>query len=140
MAQDDALRALNKYVMAHTAKYPPKTSLPLLIDMHFFKVLIDESFDKAEFRRLFNDFVSDGYGEFAAVDMKRIKGGPSYIEWAGWIGDQGLAMQLMAAGQYAGLWDVITPEKLSVTGEQADEMAGRGYVMTSGLNVVEEDS
>lgn len=66
---------------------------------------------------------------------ERLKGGPSYIEVGGEIGDQGAAFQLFAAGKVLELWDVITPSKLGITGPQAREMAGGGFVMMSGYDI-----
>ena len=63
----------------------------------------------------------------------RLADGPSYIEVGGEIGDQGAAFQLFALGKVLGLWDIITPEKLGITGSQADQMAGNGFVMISGF-------
>lgn len=64
---------------------------------------------------------------------KRLAGGPSYIEVGAEIGDQGAAFQLFALGKVLGLWDVITPEKLGITGPAARQLAGSGMVMISGF-------
>ena len=64
----------------------------------------------------------------------RLAGGPSYIEVGGVIGDQGAAFQLFALGHVLGLWSVITPETLGITGARARELAGLGFVMISGFN------
>lgn len=63
---------------------------------------------------------------------ERLAGGPSYIEVGAEIGDQGAAFQLFALGKVLGLWDVITPGSLGITGEQARHMAGSGFIMMSG--------
>lgn len=105
---------------------------PMLVDMHFFKVLISETFDAQQWRDTFTRFVKEGHGEFGPVTAERVSAGPSYIEWGGWIGDQGLAMRVMACGHRARLWDVSTPRTLGVEGPEADQLAGGGYVMTSG--------
>lgn len=63
----------------------------------------------------------------------RLAGGPSYIEMGGEIGDQGAAFQLFAVGEVLGLWKVITPKTLGITGPAADEVAGGGLVMISGF-------
>lgn len=60
---------------------------------------------------------------------ERLTHGPSYIEVGAEIGNQGAAFQLFALGKVLGLWDVITPSKLGITGDQAREMAGSGFVM-----------
>ena len=52
----------------------------------------------------------------------------------GYIGDQGAAFQLMALGQVLGLWEVITPSSLGLTGERASMAAGAGYLMISGYH------
>lgn len=63
----------------------------------------------------------------------RLAGGPSYIEVGAEIGDQGAAFQLFALGKTLGLWDVITPASLGASGEEAKHLAGRGFVMITGL-------
>lgn len=64
---------------------------------------------------------------------ERLADGPSYIEVGGEIGDQGAAFQLFALGKVLGLWDIITPARLGITGPEADRMAGMGFVMISGF-------
>jgi hypothetical protein len=63
---------------------------------------------------------------------ERLASGPSYIEVGGVIGDQGAAFQLFALGQVLGLWKVITPASMGMTGEDARRAAGRGFVMITG--------
>ena len=65
---------------------------------------------------------------------ERLAGGPSYIEVGAEIGDQGAAFQLFALGKVLGLWNIITPESLGITGPEADEFAGRGFIMMSGFH------
>ena len=64
-----------------------------------------------------------------------LAGGPSYIEVGAEIGDQGAAFQLFALGKALDLWDVITPETLGFSGEEARAMAGQGFVMMTGHKV-----
>lgn len=59
--------------------------------------------------------------------------GPSYIEVGVLLGDQGLALGLFALGEVAGLWTLVTPERLGMAGEAADQMAGMGMIMPDGL-------
>lgn len=68
----------------------------------------------------------------AYPEPDRLAAGPSYIEIGGTIGDQGAALRLFGLGQVLGLWKIITPTELGVTGERAREMAGMGYVMITG--------
>lgn len=64
---------------------------------------------------------------------ERLAGGPSYIELGGVLGDQGMALALIALGHVLKLWQAITPALFGVTGAEAQKMAGMGYVMISGF-------
>ena len=128
----DALDTLARYVRDHSISVD--TAAEGTVSVHFFHVLPTNGFDKDEFARLFNDWLANGPGAFdEAPVLKEIQGGPSYIRWGYWIGDQGLALTLMGLGQAAGLWTVATPSTLGIEGERADELAGLGMVMTTGL-------
>ena len=94
------------------------------VDMHFVRVAVDR--DKAEgVRQVVTDWC-DAY--------PRLSAGPSYIEVGAEIGDQGIALKLFAVGQVLGLWTVITPETMGITGADADRMAGNGFVMCTGYH------
>jgi hypothetical protein len=105
---------------------------PSVVDVHFFKVAVDERLDKTKFDQLLEAAMASP-GEFSDIDRDRMGAGPSYIELGSWIGDQGRALVTMAVGQVAGRWNVITPGLLGLTGPAADEAAGAGYVMVTGL-------
>lgn len=95
------------------------------IDLHFILVGVDitrAAACKQEFIRLLAEY----------PEPERLAGGPSYIELGGVLGDQGLALQFMALGAALDLWEVITPETLGITGDEADTAAGSGFVMISG--------
>lgn len=96
------------------------------VDLHFIVVGVDKT--KAEQHK----------DELIAIlktypQPERLAGGPSYIEVGGEIGDQGAALQLFALGKVLGLWDIIIPETLGITGPEANKLAGRGFVMMSGF-------
>jgi hypothetical protein len=98
------------------------------VDVHFFEVALrnpdeDKPAMASALRRLLADY----------PDPERLAAGPSYIELGGVVGDQGLALMLIGLGELVGLWAVINPKRLGFTGKKADEMAGSGYVMCSGL-------
>lgn len=76
----------------------------------------------------------------AYPDLERLKGGPSYIELGGVLGDQGLALQLIGLGALVKLWPVITPKTMRVTGPLAQELAGQGFVMAGGFKEAEHDN
>jgi len=69
-----------------------------------------------------------GHGEFSDLSLERLQGGPSYIELGAWIGDQGRAIKLIGLGGALGLWDVITPQTLGVTGDEAGKLMGMGML------------
>lgn len=98
------------------------------VDMEFLVIGVDRA--KAETYR----------GELIEIlkaypNPEQLKGGPSYIEVGGEIGDQGAAFQLFALGKTLGLWDVITPSRLGLTGVAAINAAGSGYIMMTGYDV-----
>jgi hypothetical protein len=59
--------------------------------------------------------------------------GPSYIHAGAVFLSQDNAFQLFALGQVLGLWQIITPETFGITGDDASELAGSGFVMIDGF-------
>lgn len=108
----------------------PKESDPAFdglekVDMHFVTIAVNKEAaekERANFIALLNDW----------PDPEQLAGGPSYIAVGATIGDQGAAFELFALGKVLGIWDVITPELLGATGEQARQMAGGGFIMCTG--------
>ena len=108
----------------------------------FYESSVDESFEKIDVH-----FVVIGVKKETAIqvkdelisilkgypDLERLAGGPSYMEVGAELGTQAAAFELFALGKYLGLWDIITPERIGVTGAKSDEMAGSGFVMISGF-------
>lgn len=96
------------------------------VDCHFLVIGVDKA--KAELHR-------NGLVEILKTypNPERLAGGPSYIEVGGVLGDQGAAFQLFALGKVLKLWDIITPETMHFKGAEADEMAGRGFIMCTGF-------
>ena len=95
------------------------------VDVHYVVIGVDR--EKAEERRAqFMAFLRE------YPDPDRLAAGPSYIEVGALIGDQGAAFQLFALGKVLGVWDVITPEQLGISGSLAEQMAGSGYIMCTG--------
>jgi hypothetical protein len=108
--------------MPHEADMDPSLTR---VDCHFVVVGVDArkaEAHRAEFLRLLEDY----------PQPERLAGGPSYIEVGAEIEDQGAAFCLFALGEALGLWSVITPSKMGITGPQADDLAGRGFIMMSG--------
>ena len=66
-------------------------------------------------------------------DRERLAAGPSYIETGVWIDSQDAALRLYALGEVLGLWKVITPATLGVSGPEALQLARNGFVMITGF-------
>ncbi len=129
------MNELIEYIRKHTArgecqcglcidKGPERPAPEHSVNVHFFWVSAVGEPTKEELR---------GHLERDYPDFERLKGGPSYIEIGGEIGDQGLALLLIGLGGLVGLWPVITPETVGFTGDEAKAMAGHGFVMSGGF-------
>jgi hypothetical protein len=95
------------------------------VDVHFFTVGVSQK--APEYR----DELASLLAEWPD---NRLTDGPSYIESGGELGSQEAALCLYGLGEALGFWNVVTPGKLRITGEQADQMAGAGFVMCSGFS------
>lgn len=110
-----------------TCPYREGTDDPNIVpvNVHFFVVGVHK--EKAEAKKEEFEELLRTYD-----DPERLSLGPSYIEAGGVIGDQGAAMVMFAVGKVLGLWDVIIPEDLGCSKEEADMLAGNGMVMMTG--------
>jgi hypothetical protein len=104
----------------------PMSEMPAdLVDVHFVWVAVQRATAEARKPELM--------GLLAMYpDLDKLAHGPSYIELGGVLGDQGLALRLIALGGFLRLWRVMIPATFGVTGPRADEMAGQGFVMCTG--------
>lgn len=96
------------------------------VSVHFFKVGVDPVLAGNrvnELRTILSDLDSEGL----------LSQGPTYIHLGGMLGDQGRALQLMAVGHVAGLWELSTPESLGIVGEAASQLAGLGMIHVTGF-------
>jgi hypothetical protein len=121
---DTVMHTVDIYDMPHVSHLKPDANVEK-IDVHFMVVGVIR--DKADEKREALIRALESYPE-----PDRLKGGPSHIEVGANIGDQGAALSLFALGEYLGFWKVITPEKLGITGAEADQLAGAGFVMIDG--------
>lgn len=106
---------------------PTRQTIGHTADLMFFKVAAKGEPKAEELKRLIQANVQGEYGECNLFDGKE----HGYMELGGWIGDQGLAMQLMGLGAILGLWQLLTPRILLdnlITDEQAMNLAGAGMV------------
>lgn len=106
------------------------------IDLGFFQVSIEDAEGKPtvtadEFLTALRAAFEQRTGEFADMDLEGFRQGPSYIALGGWLGDQGVAIALIGVGALLGLWDVASPETLGITGAEADQMRGMGFLFPS---------
>lgn len=102
------------------------------VDCHFFIVGVDKELANKH-KDEFIEILSGWPLEYQGQAITRLEEGPSYILVGGILGDQGVALQLFALGEVLGLWKVMTPESLGVSGELANEFAGRGLIMIDGF-------
>jgi hypothetical protein len=127
------------YVMAHSergaclcgkcadAVFDPADRQPVghTADVVFFQV----SAKDADANTL-KELVKAHHGDYCQVDL--FDGQEhGYMELGAWIGDQGLAMQLMGLGAILGLWNLLTPKSMLgkfVNDDLAMKMAGMGMV------------
>lgn len=106
------------------------------IDCHFVEVGFTEALAEHTHEEFAAMILAAADGEFARLTAKDWAGGPSYIAIGGWIGDQGRAFQFMAMCVAHGLADaVITPERLHITGAEAEHLAGLGLVMLAPMRL-----
>lgn len=110
------------YAMPHEDEAPPNLER---VDLEFLTIGVNRA--KAEERKSELIEILDAYPE-----PERLRGGPSYIEVGAVIGDQGAAFQLFALGKVLGIWDVITPTAMGFSGQEAEQMAGSGFIMITG--------
>ena len=96
------------------------------VEVAFFDVSVRGPATKEALKRL----VETHKGEFVTCDL--LDGQEhNYLEIGAWIGDQGLALQLMGLGKLLGLWKLMTPKSLlrdAISDELAMQMAGAGMV------------
>lgn len=115
--------------VVHMTGYPEAPSHGALVDVHFIKVGFTEaSADEDAFRDALKQAMV-GHGVFSDLSADEFKQGPSYITVGGWLGSQDQALRLFALIEHYGMGEVITPARLHITGEEADKMAGVGYVL-----------
>lgn len=103
-----AIERLIEYVVTHTEISNVATNLS--VDLTFFHVGIFPDADQHELLQLIND--TNKKGEFIDVDLFDGKE-HGFVEVGGWIGDQRVALELMALGKMLNLWELLTPAMLT---------------------------
>ena len=94
-------------------------------NMVFFEVSAVGNPSPDDLRKLIQDNFHGEFGDLNPLDNRE----HSYIEVGGWLGDQGLALQLMGLGWLLGLWQCLTPAMLGLEDQNlVMQMAGAGLV------------
>ncbi len=96
------------------------------VDVFFFRVKLARELTAEEIEELKN-LLGSYKGDFADVDLFDNEE-HSYLEVGAWIGDQGMALRLLALGELLKFWRVMQPRMLPIPEELAKRMAGQGMV------------
>jgi len=84
------------------------------VSLEYFEVALDSNLleqDKEAVKLELIELVKSHKGEFCDIDL--FDGNEyDYMQIGGWIGDQGIAMQLMGMGKLLGIWELYTPSTL----------------------------
>lgn len=108
--------------------FPEEPPGAVRADVHFVVVAPTEGFPTSD-ELVATVRAAAGPGEFQAMSIEDLAGGPSFIPLGAWLGSQDLALMLIGAVELAGIADAITPEALGFEAADAAQMAGNGFVM-----------
>jgi hypothetical protein len=117
-----ALEDLLDAVLKHTV--PGNKPGDDVVDMYIMSVKCLPGIDAVTLINLINNSAP-------AFDSPRPteEGEHNYIEVGAFVGDQGMALRLMALGSHLKLWTVITPKTIPKLDKALmDQMAGMGFV------------
>ena|SRR3990167_8084804 len=103
-------------------------------DVQFFKVALKNSrltdVDKDVIKKNFIQFIKSHKGIYSEIDL--FDGNEhNFIEIGRWIGNQGVALELMGMGELLGIWKVATPNRLApdFSEETRNMLAQAGYIL-----------
>ncbi len=104
------------------------------VDLQFFKVALKNSrltdSDKEVMKNTLIQLIKDHKGIYGDIDL--FDGNEhNFVEIGGWIGNQGVALELMAMGELLGIWKVITPDGIApdFSEETRKMLAEAGYIL-----------
>lgn len=102
-------------------------------DVQFFKVALKNSkltdVDKEVMKNNLIQLVNNHKGIYGELDL--FDGDEhNFVEIGGWIGNQGIALELMGMGELLGIWKVATPDRLApdFSEDTRKMLAGAGYI------------
>ena len=103
-------------------------------DVQFFKVALKNSrlidVDKDVIKKNFIQLIKSHKGIYSEIDL--FDGDEhNFIEIGRWIGNQGVALELMGMGELLGIWKVATPNRLApdFSEETRNMLAQAGYIL-----------
>lgn len=103
------------------------------VDVQFFKVALKNSGltdkDKEIIKNNIIQLIKNHKGIYSDIDI--FDGNEhNFVEIGRWIGNQGIALELMAMGELLGLWEVATPNRLAsdFSEETRNMLAEAGYI------------
>lgn len=134
-----SIKALRDYVLANTAKAAIGTGTT---HIEFFDVTYSDGVNADTLRELVENAHEGEFGTTVNLFDGQEKG---YIELGAWIGDQGIALQLMALGSHLKLWQLLAPSTLMPAGtpdalKQQMAQAGMITVTSAGMDNRKEES
>ncbi len=104
------------------------------VDLQFFKVALKNSrltdSDKEIMKNTLIQLIKDHKGIYGDIDL--FDGNEhNFVEIGGWIGNQGVALELMAMGELLGIWKVTTPDGIApnFSEETRKMLAEAGYIL-----------
>jgi hypothetical protein len=114
---------------AYTEKFQPDEHT---VDLQFFKVALKNRITDVDKEIIKNDIIQlikNHKGIYSDIDI--FDGNEhNFVEIGRWIGNQGIALELMGMGELLGLWEVATPNRLApdFSEETRNMLAGAGYI------------
>ena len=67
------------------------------------------------------------------AEPDRLAGGPSCAEVGAVLDSQDAALRLYALREVLGLWEVVTPAKMHISGAEWREFLARGFLVITGF-------
>ncbi len=136
-SQMEEVMTLDQYILSHSERNACRCGKCIDVDkdyplsghtanMVFFDVTMKNSPTKEELFEVIKEH-KGVFGETNIFDGAE----HTYMELGGWVGDQGMALQLMGLGSLLDVWDLLTP--YTMFGKDFDldlarQMAGQGMV------------